>query len=237
MWCVLPPAGTAAPVPAAPPPAPGTTPPVHTLKYRKHALSTRGPFTPESYWVDVSFLSNLTSSTASPCAHWYWEPLIGPWEAVITSWSKATWLLFRLIGRDSQRAWHLHCLIKRSASLLIFLLRKWAVCSAGNRAWHWDETCWFMIAFNLKWSLPDKRDTFLHIKKKEVSLFALLGEVMVFFISVKWLFALVFHHSQPTFKEQALRHSMSHSMTDPHKSILYHAKSTFTYRARALRSH
>lgn len=168
MWrvCVLPPAGTAAPVPAAPPPAPGTAPPVHRFKYRRHTLSTRGPFTPKSDWADMSFLSNLTLSTASPCVHWYWKPLMGPWEPVITSWSKATWLLFSLIRRDSQRARHLHCLIKRFASLVIFLHRKWAVCSAGNRAWHWAETRWFMIAFNLKRSIPDKCDTFLHIKKK-----------------------------------------------------------------------
>lgn len=211
-----------------------SSPPCSQIKIQKTYIEhERAPKVTEQTCL---FCQIWQLSTASPCVHWYWKPLIGPCEPVITSWWKATWLLFSLIRRDSQRAWHLHCLIKRFASLVIFLHRKWAVCSAGNRAWHWDETCWFMIAFNLKWSIPDKRDTFLHIKKKEVSLFALLGEVMVF-ISAKWLFALVFHHSQPIFKEQALRHSMSHSMTDPHKSILYHAKTTFTYRARALRSH
>lgn len=91
------------------------------------------------------FLSNLTLSTASQCVHWYWKQLTGSWEPVITSWSKATWLLLSLIRRDSQHEWHLHCLIKCLTSLAIFLCIKWAVSPTGNRSWHWDETRWVMI--------------------------------------------------------------------------------------------
>lgn len=81
------------------------------------------------------------------------------------------------------------------------------------------------------------RNTFLYVKKKQKDLlFALLGKVMLF-ISTKWLFALAFHNSQPIFKKQALRHRMSHSMTDSHKSTLYRAKAMCRYRARALGSH
>lgn len=47
------------------------------------------------------------------------------------------------------------------------------------------------------------------------------------FISTKWLFALAFHKSQPIFEKQALRHRMSHFMTD----------SKSTLRTQALGSH
>lgn len=145
-----------------------------------------GPFPQKSYWADMSFLSNLTLSTASQCVHWYWKPLIGPWEPVIMSWSKATWLLLCLIRRDRQRAWHLHCLIKR-LTLALFLCRKWAVRPTGYRAWHWDETRWFMIAFNLKCSIPDRRCAILFCmlkktKKKTVGFaFCSSGESNAFY--------------------------------------------------------
>lgn len=94
-----------------------------------------------------------------------------------------------------------------------------------------------MIAFNLKWAIPDRccAILFCMLKKQKDLLFALLGEVMLF-ISTKWLFALAFHNSQPIFKKQALRHRMSRSMTDPHKATLYRAKAMCTYRARPLGS-
>lgn len=64
---------------------------------------------------------------------------------------------------------------------------------------------------------------FLYMKKKIGRFcFSLVGEVMVF-ISI---FALTFYHNQPVFKQQALCHGLSHSMTYPHKCILYRAKTT-----------
>lgn len=197
------------------------TSPCSEIKYRKHTLNTRGGIFPQKSSEQTCLcLTNLTLSTASQCVHWYWKLLIEPWVPVIKSWSKATWLLLSLIRRDRQRAWHLHCLIKRLNSLAFFLCRKWAVHPTGYRAWHWDETRWFMIAFNLKWAIPDRccAILFCMLKKKDL-LFTLLGKVMVF-ISTKWLFALAFLNSQPIFKKQALRHRTSHSMTDPHKSTL-----------------
>lgn len=92
------------------------------------------------------FLSNVTLSTASQCVHWYWKQLTGPWEPVVTSWSKAKWLLLGLISRDSQRAWHSHCLIKCLTSLAIFLCRKLSaplVIELGTGMKHAGLRLWF----------------------------------------------------------------------------------------------
>lgn len=126
-------------------PKDSSTSPCLEIKIPKNKPWTlEGPFSPK-VTAQMWFLSNLTLSTASQCVHWYWKQLTGPWEPVVTSWSKATWLLLSLIRRDSQRAWHLHCLIKCLTSLAIFLCRKWVVSPTGDRAWHWDETRWFII--------------------------------------------------------------------------------------------
>lgn len=96
-----------------------------------------------------------------------------------------------------------------------------------------------MIAFNLKWAIPDRccAILFCMLKKKQKDLlFALLGKVNAFY-KYKMAICLGISQQPPIFKKQALRHRMSHSMTDSHKSTLYRAKAMCTYRARALGSH
>lgn len=94
------------------------------------------------------------------CARWANWSLVFWDHSVITPWPKATWLIFTIIRRGSQHAWHFRCLIKCFISLAIPSRRKWAVSFVYKGAWQQDKTDSFICLnivffsrFNLKFSI------------------------------------------------------------------------------------